>query len=479
MIKMKRSLVVAGLFSMAILAAQCNNDETKKTDSSTEPGVKPPVGGKIVPKELPSVVPGFNFPEDSNTIYGWLQPNYDSTSVYKHAWGIWAGLTSESGEKFNGENLLIYQTWMGISEIQSIIINENNGAGGGELIKNELTPLTVPNQLKHANKFRMARNANTVDNNPQFLVAVSYDPNAASHTIKNKLLDASVLASYQKPNAIGSIPVFPTKGITIKPVYYVGNRKDSLIRIPVWPGTPKIARPFPSSAWGSYVYIDVSDSQPAGKKIVPTKNATFNPSTDGAAVCNLKDFIHFKVTPGMVKVLAGEGDSTGTGGIAILVAMHVTSKEISNWTWQTFYWAPDPAQPFAPSSNLAASLRPSQLVGAASHYAVSTAYTELTPNQPVTGGKNTGAAMIGFNPYLEAEFDAAVFSFPNTYNPSFKYGVQTNCMSCHALATADGDLGYSTDQYVDMAGKYFNNRVQLDFAWSIQGNIIVDTPKKQ
>ena len=125
------------------------------------------------------------------------------------------------------------------------------------------------------------------------------------------------------------------------------------------------------------------------------------------------------------------------------------------------------------SSKFAADLKPKELKGAASHYAVSVAYAMVWPNQPITGGsdKNT-RPIISFNPYLEGGFGPKVFNYPNTYKPEFIYGMQTNCMSCHALATYKGTAGYTTDQYIDMKNlKLFKNDIQLDFLWSIQGNM--------
>ncbi len=155
--------------------------------------------------------------------------------------------------------------------------------------------------------------------------------------------------------------------------------------------------------------------------------------------------------------------------------MHVGTKEISNWTWQTYFWSYNQNNPFAPSSKFEANLRPSQIKGAPAHYAVTTAYTMVWPNQPINGGTNEGVKpVISFNPYLEAGFGPNVFSLPNKMMPSYQYGVQTNCMSCHALATASSSIGYTTDQYISMNDTMFINQVQLDFAWSIQGNINSD-----
>jgi hypothetical protein len=57
-------------------------------------------------------------------------------------------------------------------------------------------------------------------------------------------------------------------------------------------------------------------------------------------------------------------------------------------------------------------------------------------------------------------------------------------MSCHALAAYDprdpipnnAPPPYSSDQYIDMQDpRYFRDKVQLDFAWSVQAGIFADT----
>jgi hypothetical protein len=53
-------------------------------------------------------------------------------------------------------------------------------------------------------------------------------------------------------------------------------------------------------------------------------------------------------------------------------------------------------------------------------------------------------------------------------------GVQTNCMSCHAMASyvqggktpLDGVL-YTGDRYVDLQGPQFSGHLKTDFLWSI------------
>ena len=51
---------------------------------------------------------------------------------------------------------------------------------------------------------------------------------------------------------------------------------------------------------------------------------------------------------GLGLALAASNDTpqqVKAGDLALLVAMHVTTKELPNWTWQTFWWEPFPTRP--------------------------------------------------------------------------------------------------------------------------------------
>lgn len=436
----------------------------------------------ITPAPFPTnIVPGFKFPEDSSTIInGWLggytAQYFDTVSIYQHAWGIWAGLTAKSGQRWDGQDLLVYETWPGITDIQTMVSQGKKDCP----TRQGSAKLARPNQFDHARSVRIGaqQNGGTVDAHPNLMVTVSYDPTAACHATQYALLDSNVLKAKLTPGQIGAIPAFPKTAITIKPTYFVGKVTDSLVVIPSWPGPPNPSKDYPDKLWGQHIYVDVKNGQPAGKKIVPAPDKP-TPAQISAATCNLSDFIYFKLDKAAADYLnqqeSSEGVKASAGDLAILVAMHVTSKEISNWTWQTFFWAADPDNPPFPSDAVAASLRPSQLVGAARHYAVSTAYAMTRPNQPLTGGTNTGVTpVIGYNPYLEPGLGqingAPPNGFPNQLNPNMMWGVQSNCMSCHALAAYPNSF-YTADQYISMNDPVYLGKVQLDFAWSIANNL--------
>ena len=453
----------------------------------------------ITPVPLPTnIVPGFVFPEDSTTILGWTNDStfanyYDSVKIYKHAWGVWAGLTAESGQKYAGDNLLVYETWLGLNEVRDLVVDNNmqGGCAGVSFNRKGRAPLSRPKQFEHAARFSAQKGTpaafkQTVsENNVNFWVTVSYSPDAACYATQNQIFKQSVINKYYSTGGLGAIPPFPNKSITTKPTYMVYDDTAVQFRLPVWLTAPVPAN---DNFWANandYVFVDRANKQPDGKVAVPVDSTEKDPAKIAAATINLKDFIYLTIDAEMAKEMNRQDSVQGMnnsgngygvakkGQIALLVAMHVTTKEISNWTWQSFYWTPDRNNPGSPSSSLAASLRPSQIKGAASNYACVAAYVMLTPGN--TPNNLAKGSMFGYNPYLEGGFGSSVFTYPNTYNASYQYGVQSNCMSCHALAIPSPAAQYSTDQTIDLAGPYFKNQVSLDFAWSIQQALINDS----
>ncbi|MFK7784138.1 MAG: hypothetical protein AB8B56_03420 [Crocinitomicaceae bacterium] len=465
---MKLKITILGAFALAAgmiaLQACVENDETGEISLTVQP------------QDLPGSFSGdtdFKFPEKESVITGWLG-SQDSEKITKHAWGIWQGLTSKSDQVYNDQALLVYQTWLGASDLAKACANGDTDAGCN-VHKTNVEMLDHPNQHHHAFGGSAGENA---DIDPSLYVTVSYSPGAACYATSNLIFNQSIITSKMNGSGgIGTIDPFPNNGVTIKPTYYIGKKSDKYIRIPAWKGPPlDSAQSYGPKKWKSYVYADVSNSQTAGKIAVPTTQASGNPPAN--AIVNLNEFIQYSLDQAAADYM-NEEQGTGQltleeGDLAVLVAMHVATKEMSNWTWQTFFWTTNPSSPDFPSSSAEAALMPSDLTGAASHYAVSSSYAMVWPNQPVTGGTNEGVtAHVGYNPYLEAGLSGP-FGNENKLNSAYQYGMQSNCMSCHAQAATNdtaGFFGYTADQYIDMSDTMFNGWVQLDFAWSIQGNI--------
>jgi hypothetical protein len=436
----------------------------------------------ITPVPLPIVVQGFNFPEDSLKIYQWINDDkfapskYDSVSVYKHAWGIWAGLTSSSKQSIDGDSLLVFETWLGVQDIQDAI---KSGKKYSETLKKNRTDFNHPNQFFHARNFSNKNKLKSTGADLSFeeeisqWETVSYSPDASEFAINNQIYKQSVINKSFKQDAIGSIQDFPQKSITLKPVYILFHNDSKLKKLPVWLDAPNPPDSLTTSQFPYCVYIDVENKQPKGKKIIPTLQSNVNQSDIKNATVNLEEFISLKIDDKMAAYMKKEykNSKAKSGEIAVLVAMHVSSKEVKNWTWQSFYWTPNKENPGSPSSLLAANIRPKELKGAAANYAANAAYVMTTPNN-----SPSGSPMFGYNPYLESGFGPSTFTVTKNSNPSYKYGMQTNCMNCHGLAIPSPKGYYTTAQYLDMKDKnYFGNEVQLDFAWSVQANIINDT----
>ncbi len=457
-------------------------------------------GNLVCMPDLPKTDPNFTFPKSETTINEWVYGGNED-AIVKHGWGVWSGLTSYVGtvdgiqvrafETWNTPTNMIYQ----IETLQSSkakSVKKLKKAGITGLIdKAPKLELSSPHQFKNRKgvkgKLRNTIKAATPeDGDTNIFVSVAYNPPAAQHAINNALFLQSTLNEYLE-NGYTDIPNFPSNAITIKPVYKVitaANTVNGIYTFPGWPGTPSPAKTFPEEDWNSCVYVDVTGTGTGGNSV--------DQGCAGRTAANtfyLSDFIHNKITAADVKYLKSQlGLSASVGDVAILVGMHVTTREIKRWAWQTFFWTANVSDPYLPSSSAIAALQPSSLDSASKHYAMSVAYQMVKPAQPIMGGENVGASHIAYNPHLEANFDQQVFQINRAINGDIynEFGVQTNCMTCHNLAQYDPKVDYTTngganrekpygtDYYMALDDAVFEGVLRLDFAWSIIGNLKLD-----
>ncbi len=449
---MKNFLIVLIFVAFYLLTINCNNESTESEKDVT-------------------IATNFEFPTDSNVIDGWISAG-QLDSMAHHTWEVWNMINQPLDSLQQGGVLREWMTWKSPNQIQS----------GIQPSSQKLLDLDKPRQF-HA--------AALAELDPAFYVTVQYNDPAAQFAGKQDYLSGEVLQELLEEGRT-SIQEFPNSSIAIKPVLYVISQDDDFGRIPVWKGPPATPGPYPSNEWNNYVYINLQNTSPS------TGMTCDSTSTDWESKCsyNLNDFIYYRLTEEEVKLVEQEGNQNiKAGDYAVLVGMHMTTKEIRRWTWQTFFWAPDPDDPFFPSSTDIADLRTFITDSAVSHYATTIAYQMIDPVQPYTGGNIDGEPVYAFNPYLEAPFgfgpDQAI-RLPGIVQTSSgiienKFGVESNCMSCHALShyfktdTVDNDF-YMADAYVDMEmGKVitsvtdgqrdsievFIGKLKTDFLWSI------------
>jgi hypothetical protein len=454
----------------------------------TSQSVLSPTDAQFRPVELPNPgIPGFVFPESEQTILDWVKTGNDA-AIHSHAWGLWTALTQQTDQVFNGQKLLVFETWNGPADLRP-------SSTLSRLIVRTRQPhqLQLPEQLQS----ERARDAATSTQPGSVAVDVKYNPVASEFITANGLLSKSRLLEYLNPSVASSIPNFKPDAISLKPIYrtlspLIDNRYFQLW---AWPGPPVLtfddsdkmwhSQFYPDFLWGQCVWIDIEGAGNIGGGVDKTC-AVNGTSRTSASTYGLDQFIHFRMTKSDAEMLNANAQSLGLtsaaseGEYAVLVGMHATSREISRWTWQTFWWVTNPDNPTAPSSKLAASTRPAKLTVAARHYAQCAGYDEVIPSQPDSGGANVGQTVYCYNPYLEAAFSQVALP---KHNPGMTLvdgqmvktandvGPQTNCMSCHELAAFNPQdpqgRPYTGGGYVDLNSPVFKGLLKTDFLWTL------------
>lgn len=464
------------------------------------------VSGAVQAKPVPLSDPGikgYKFPEDKDRLMSWIDSG-DAASIQLHGWGLWTSLTAPSGQSELGmNNVPVYLTWLTPAEIQ---------ASSAAAATKRLHKLERPRQHSHFSGTAKAANASasTPASTPTsasasatsclagtaVLVTMGYDPAAEKFAKSNNLFSLKALQSIYNAGSgdIRSIPSFPSNAVATKPTYKLITKSElangKIFKMKAWPGTPQTITPtitacgFPETYWPGCVYVDTSNPG-TSKATKIDAQCTEGPKPENTY--GLGDFINYPVTKNNLASFSKlEATPLAVGDTLLLMAMHVTTREIDEWTWQTYFWTPDPANPPLPSSVAVAKARPAQLKGAAAHYAMSIGYQMVAPNQPINGGQSVGSPVTVYNPYLEADFNAGVFSTPPV-NPGIQpktgkpymatVGIQTNCMTCHGNASVNpsnpnvntNSLPYLTNFYFPRNDPSFKGYLQLDFLWSIQG----------
>jgi hypothetical protein len=244
--------------------------------------------------------------------------------------------------------------------------------------------------------------------------------------------------------------------MTIKTVWWpvAGDGKTA---IPIWDNDPA-QRVQDGNDLTTWKRVVVADGQ---RMTVPDGEFTDaryrNKPFPHSHVVGVGSFYGFKVDEATAEAIASNPDpglrtsvqqalgrSLRVGDFMVLVAMHATSKEIDDWTWQTFWWHDKPNEgPYAAD-------RPDAVKGIWRNYLVANADDQVKPPEP------DNSPHIGFNPWLEARF-------PN--------GPLSNCMSCHHRASYPGTVSFLPvirglpDTANDPA--FADGRLQTDFMWSI------------
>jgi hypothetical protein len=245
------------------------------------------------------------------------------------------------------------------------------------------------------------------------------------------------------PPARREIQAFPRDAVSLKLVWaVVYATRPTPIR--VWDNMPSqpVSQSNPEESWPRVVIVDASRTQiPAGE----TRDVTVGGRPfPGSRVVAVNRFYNFRISAAELPAVQGIDPQARIGDYAVLVAMHMTTKEIPDWVWGTFWWHDQPDNgPFAAD-------RPAAVTGAWRNYLMDVAYSMETPRE------YDGTPDSVYNPYLEARF-------PN--------GLASNCMTCHqqAVWTANGAPSFLpiTRGPRPPDDPLFRTGTRLDFLWSV------------
>lgn len=465
--------LMVGAMLMACCLSACgdkNDGEQKETEATPaaqqtlalrESYVNPP--------------PVRTFPSSPTVIQGWID-NVDTAAIRQHGWDIWESITTVA----TGDTLPIWETWYSGQDVydpQSAAPFKGMRAQRG---------FERPSQFHHAALNLVGANI-PMNPNEQITSFNRYTRSLAESVWNKGYNNSHVLDSINKAFTTNNTPIVDrtistsTESVdpmqmALKPVFqFIDGTQPTVL--PYWAGRSSLATSNPSNptveTWKQGVIVD-----PTGKLKVGSVEMR---SVNGGApvpctVVSLDDFYHFTLTADEAAAFSdfaktsgddiGEGNKTDSnnvaamvkaGNIALLVAMHVTGKEISNWTWQTFYWSFDPQDPLYGKD------RPATIKSPWNHYNMHVAYFMVTPP-----GTPNGTPYISYNPYLETDLSGSYVYNGDTVKWT---GVTSNCMSCHRMAT--WGQGGTTAPYVPNGeispadSQFFAGLTKIDFLWSI------------
>jgi hypothetical protein len=396
-------LTLMTVLSLALLLRSAARAQTAPPPSPAAPVVMTSFG--LTPKPMPT---WFNF-LPQNVINGWVV-KHNVKAMTEHAWALWGAVTNPTLEQFRGGPAPVYLTWWPQQDVFAAQSSLSRLAVSTHGIR-----FDRPHQLNRGGHLAGAR---TQGDTPlpgaqPIAVTVQYNNPIFLQVRTNQYYLTSVLQSINDswgatPLAQQSLEPFPGNSVMTKPTYLFASA-SAATQLQYWTGPANSDAPSVPAygRWTDWMWvvppaIDINQFR-----------LTHN---DGHAVVSVNDFFHFPLTAEDFQpnsILGASGFQSGD--FALLVAMHVASREIDNWTWQTFWWSLTPVTIPAPIAN--------RIKTPFNHYQVAVGYSFTNDNT------ESALPTLCYDPYLETAFDNSVFVKPG------QLGIESNCMSCHRSAT--------------------------------------------
>jgi hypothetical protein len=400
----------------------------------------------------------------SAEIQRWIDQN-DTKAMIEHAWELWGGLTSLTSQEIDGKKYPVFETW--VDEFTVFPPAKDLRAPIADATA-KAHPFTRARQLDRAGRARRA--AATAGAAPPvppvspLVVTVKYTKEIDDAVQQNHYTSTAVMnelnQSWDKsrpptPLRDRTVKPFPDQSIMIKPTYQVVSGTAATL-LSYWTGPADSTTPQTpsSSTWTNKMLVLPPGVQPI--------------KVQGVPVVPIDQFYHFELNQQEADFINALNQGTvHAGDYAILVAMHVSSREIDNWTWQTFWWSlekPELPQPVR-----------HRVSAPFDHYDAAVGYSFTTgPDNPA------GLNVVCFNPYLEAGFDTGTFVRPG------QLGIESNCMSCHRAAAwppaqpQPQGINYVANGIIDPGDPgLFAGMTKTDFVWGFALDVAPPSPSNQ
>jgi hypothetical protein len=391
----------------------------------------------------------------------------DTAALRLHAWTLWSGLTADSHQSFEGQTLPIWETWL----------SEQEAFAGPQVAalpqRRLLRPFARPSQDRHR---AMGPNRNIAlqvavnSDKSRLLAFVKLSPDAANFVAmthetppgSGQSISYTLTADLTRLNAFfdqhgtavadRKIVDFPAPAIDLK-IVFMTVKASGLTGIPLWAGPAQSsnpAQPTPDT-WNQCVAVDPTNSRSG------TAAVSCHGSSVQAEIVPLSKFYAIKIDAATATTISSLLNLTGAAALAagdfqIVVAMHVTTKEIANWTWQTFWWQNGKNPPNNIPGSIDGMPDATKVKGPWRNYAMCIADSMVVP-----ATDPNGKPVVCYNPFLETgQAD----------------GLNSNCMSCHARATYPGapyPLTYLPNGFIDPSNpQVFSGQTKTDFVWAVQ-----------
>ncbi|MCP3411332.1 hypothetical protein [Bradyrhizobium sp. CCGB01] len=416
---------------------------------------QPPVGYFDIP-------PGFDYPANKQTLEQY-RTSANVPAQRLHVWNVFAGMTQTTPDG----KYPIFETWFSEDEVFKVG-PEPQAVGPRRIVRRFKQPAqlsAIPGEL-------VPQAAGTA-----LLSEVLYNYAGYKHVRTNRLyltVELDALRANGAPDSVvpGNriIPVFPSEAISLKTVWWPIAR-DQVTALPVWDPESNPPRPAgnPFTTWARVVAVD-----PNQTNVPPNATRTvffLGKQFPNSHLVGIDAFHAVKLDAQTAQnAMANDrlaraaelalGRPLQEGDYVVLVASHLTTKEIDDWVWATLWWHDRPDDgPFAAD-------RPAKVVGVWRNFLMSATYDLDLPREP------DGKPHIAFNPWLEA-------GFPDPDGGSGN-GTVSNCMNCHNRSAWRPDWqGQGGRVFLPIfRGKpdlqndpaYAAGRLRTDFLWSVPFN---------